>query len=401
MMSKLSLRWRITLLMGVLVLTASVLLTLFTIRNAANNFVRPVIEDETNIDESSAAGGESISFSGNVADDRPDGVGNAPKVRINVEHAQQSFSLLSYFYLALVVAGSMIAAYYLAGRAMRPISKLNEALGTMDGKNLSKRLEIPQTNDEIENLTRSFNELLKRLELEFERERRFASNAAHELKTPLATIQTSAQVLNLGEPPTIEEYRENLDVTLHSIKRLSGIIDGLLLLGKSEVEVEFESISIAELFHKVEEELRPCYGKKNITWTYELNVDTLRGNQLLLYRAFFNLIENAYKYTEPNGAITIEAWDEGMETILLISDTGIGISPEDTLHIFEPFYRADKSRSRKIAGAGLGLAIAKEIFDLHKADISMVNGKEGGTRVKVIFPKDFSGEGAQAGVYLR
>lgn len=385
-MSKLSLRWRITLLMGVLVLVASVLLTLLTIRNAKDNFITPLISMSVNVDESDPAFEGEISFSEGSLD-LTNGVNYVPEIRQNVENGRQSFSLLSYFYLALVVAVSMLAAYYLAGRAMRPISKLNYEIGEMDGKSLSKRIEIPRTKDEIENLTRSFNELFERLEREFEKEKRFSANVTHELKTPLATIQTSAQVLRLSDRPTEEEYRENLDTTLQSVHRLSGVLDGLLLLGKPDAEPTFESISIAQMLHSVNEELRPCYDEKNITLSYDLQAEALSGNRLLLYRAFFNLMENAYKYTEPNGEIAVESCYSESETIIRISDTGIGIPAEDLPHIFEPFYRADKSRSRKIAGAGLGLSIVKEVFDAHKASISVQNRKEGGTMVEVRFPR--------------
>ncbi|WP_312640372.1 HAMP domain-containing sensor histidine kinase [Hydrogenoanaerobacterium sp.] len=385
-MSKISLRWRITILMGILVLVASVLLTFLSIYNMTDNFVTPIIYSSAYIGESDSNGKGSLEIP--FADDPrnlPGGIHYVPELNLDVENARQSFSLFSYLYLALVIAGSMIAAYYLAGRAMQPISELNEEIETMDGKSLSKRLSIPQTKDEIENLSRSFNELFERLERDFEKEKRFSANAAHELKTPLATIMTSAQVLKLSDHTTAEEYRENLDITLQSVRRLSNVLDGLLMLGRPVSEVTFEPVSISQMLHEIEEEIKPCYYEKNISLTYDLQTDVLTGNQLLLYRAFFNLIENAYKYTEKDGSITIASCCSGAETIIRISDTGIGIPADDIKNIFEPFYRADKSRSRKIAGAGLGLSIAKEIFDLHKATVSVANRNEGGTVVEVRF----------------
>lgn len=368
--------------MGVLVMLASALLTILSIHNMTNNFVIPLTKPSVSIDEFNSSGEGGISFSGDPAD-LSGGIYYSPE--INIAAARQSFSVLSYFYLAIVVVGGMVAAYYLAGRAMHPISMLNREIGALDGKSLSKRLDVPHTKDEIENLTRSFNELFARLEQEFERERRFSSNAAHELKTPLATIQTSAQVLMLGGEVTEEEYRENLNITIQSVRRLSQVLDGLLLLGKQDVEIAFESVNIPETLHGIAKELAPCYCEKNIALIYDLQADVLTGNPLLLYRAFFNLIENAYKYTERDGAITISSHYSGGKITIRIADTGIGIPENDIPHIFEPFYRADKSRSRKTAGAGLGLCIAKEIFDLHKATISATNLKTGGTMVEVEF----------------
>lgn len=387
-MSKISLRWRITILMGILVLIISVLLTALSIYNVKNNFVIPLTYPPAYINEHSVSDEEkdtgSFPLIGNISD-LPEGVVYASEVNMDVESARQSFSVSSYLYMGLVIAGSMIAAYYLAGRAMRPISDLNNEIEMINGNTLSKRVSIPQTKDEIESLSSSFNKLLERLEEEFAKEKRFSANAAHELKTPLATIMTSAQVLKLNDQTTLEEYRENLDVTIQSTRRLSSVIDGLLMLGRADREDSFEPVNISQILHGIQEEIGPLYLEKHITLRYDLNTNILRGNPLLLYRAFFNLIENAYKYTEKDGSITITSYCEGQESIICITDTGIGIQEEDIAHIFEPFYRADKSRSRKIAGAGLGLAITKEIIDMHKAAISITSRKGLGTVVEVRF----------------
>lgn len=387
-MSKISLRWRITILMGILVLIVSVLLTALSIHNVTNNFVIPLTYSSAYINEHTVSGEDkdtgSFPLTGDISD-LPEGINYAPEVNMDVEDARQSFSVSSYLYMALVTAGSMIAAYYLAGRGMRPISELNNEIEMIDGNALSKRVSIPKTKDEIANLSSSFNKLLERLEQEFEREKRFSANAAHEMKTPLATIMTSAQVLKLNDQTTLEEYRENLDITLQSARRLSSVIDGLLMLGRADREVSFESVNISQILHGIQEEIGLLYLEKHITVRYDLNTDILRGNPLLLYRAFFNLIENAYKYTEKDGTITITSYCEENESIIRITDTGIGIQANDIAHIFEPFYRADKSRSRKIAGAGLGLAITKEILDIHKAAIAITSEKNHGTVVEVRF----------------
>lgn len=389
-MSKISLRWRITILMGILVLFASVLLTALSIHNVTNNFVIPLTYSSDYINEYTVSSenkdASSFPLTVNISD-LPEDVYYAPEIDLDVENARQSFSVSSYFYMALVMVGSMITAYYLAGRAMRPISELNNEIEMIGGNTLSKRVSIPQTKDEIENLSSSFNKLLERLEQEFEREKQFSANAAHELKTPLATIMTSAQVLKLNDQTTLEEYRENLDITLQSARRLSSVVDGLLMLGKADRDISFEPVNISQILHGIQEEIGPLYCEKHLTLRYDLSTDILMGNPLLLYRAFFNLIENAYKYTEKDGSIAITSYCEESETIIRISDTGIGIPADDIAHIFEPFYRADKSRSRKIAGAGLGLAITKEIFDIHKADISISSRKDHGTVVEVKFKR--------------
>lgn len=387
-MNKVSLRWRITILMGTLVLLASILLTALSIHNAANNFVIPLTHTPVEINEKDGEDRkQSIDLDSVQSRNSklPEDVFYASEINMNVESAQQAFSLSSCLYMALVTAGSMAAAYFLAGRAMRPISKLNHEMELMDGTTLSKRVSIPQTKDEIENLSQSFNKLLERLEQDFEREKQFSANAAHELKTPLATMIASAQVLKLDNQTTLEEYRENLDITLQSARRLSNAVEGLLMLCRTDLEISFDTVNIAQMFHEIQQEIEPVYSKKQITVTYALKADTLAANQLLIYRAFFNLMDNAYKYTEQNGSITISSNSEEREVVICVSDTGIGIPKDDMGHIFEPFYRADKSRSRKIAGAGLGLAITKEIFDLHKAHIAVSSKKNNGTMIEVRF----------------
>lgn len=181
---------------------------------------------------------------------------------------------------------------------------------------------------------------------------------------------TSAQVLAMNKNNSTEDYREHVDITLQSVRRLSRVVDGLLLLGGATLEVAFEEVDVTQMLYEIEKELVPLYGEKNISLTYDLQPITFNGNLVLLYHAFFNLIENAWKYTGENGSITITSCDNNKGSIICITNTG-SIPADDIQNIFEPFYRADKSRSRKIAGAGLGLSIAKEIFELHKMAISI------------------------------
>lgn len=387
-MSKISLRWRITLLMGALMMTVCLLLTALSIQNMTINFVAPILQQSvTNGTLDTFGNDKNAILFDDKTDNLPDGTHFVPEIKLNVEDAQRSFSATSYLYMALVVFGGMLAAYYLAGRAMRPISKLNDEIGEVDVNNLSKRIIVPQTKDEIEKLSVSFNKLLARLEQDFEQEKRFSANAAHELKTPLATITTGAQVLTMNPSVTAEDYRENLDITLQCVKRLSSVVDGLLLLGGSSLDIPFATVNIMQILQEIEKEIAPLYIEKNITLSCNLQAITLKGNHVLLYRAFFNLVENAFKYTEKSGTVSITSCDNNKEIIICITNSGNCIAPEDLQHIFEPFYRADKSRSRKIAGAGLGLSIAKDIFKLHNAEISIYSETDSGTVAQVKFKR--------------
>lgn len=386
-MNKLSLRWRITLLMGALLSTVCVSLTVFSIQNMKNNIAKPILKLSVDAENIKVIDENSDLIISEEIIDLPEGAIYIPEIEQGIVEAGRSFSVTSYISLVFVVLGGMLATYYLAGRALQPIGKLKTEISNIDVNNLSKRIEVPQTSDEIEALARSFNELLTRLELDFEKEKRFSANAAHELKTPLATIMTSAQVLMMNKDNTIEDFRENLDVTLQSVRRLSSVADGLLLLGGASLETPFEFVNVSEMLYEIERELLPQYANKNIVLTYDLKPITLKGNSVLLYRAFFNLIENALKYTSDNGSVAIASFSNDESIGISITNTA-SISADDIPNIFEPFYRADKSRSRKIAGAGLGLSIVKEIFDLHDAKIAIHSDHESETMVEVRFKRD-------------
>lgn len=370
-MNRISLRWRITLLMGALLLSVCLLLTALSIQNMTSKFVAPIQSQSAEVakPDVSGQGNGVLSFDQPITD-LPDGMVYMPEIEQGIAAAGRSFSISSYFALVLVVAGGMFAAYFLAGRAMRPIAKLNDEISAIDVGNLSKRISVPQTRDEMQALAGSFNELLTRLALDFEKEKRFSANAAHELKTPLATILTSAQVLEMNDDASVEDYRENLDTTLQSVRRLCRVVDGLLLLGGADLDVPFEAVDVTQMLHDIEKELAPLYDEKNLALSYDLQPVTRSGNPVLLYRAFFNLMENALKYADDHGAVTVSSRMSGEDVVICITNTG-GIPADDIQNVFEPFYRADKSRSRKIAGAGLGLSIAKEIFDLHQATVSI------------------------------
>lgn len=386
-MSKISLRWRIAILMGLLVFAASALLTVLSIHNAADRFVIPIAISSSGQDGN---GNSILQESNGISLDKlpeqlPGNVSYTPEVNLNIEKAQKDFSLSSFLYMIFIAGGSMVAAYYLAGKAMYPISKLSRKIEQIDGNSLSKRVPVPQTNDELETLSISFNKLLERLEQEFEREKRFSANVAHELKTPLATMIASAQVLQLSEQPTLEEYKENFDITFQSARRLSDVVEGFLLLYRTDREISVGTVNLSQLFSEIQKELEPLYIEKDIKLQFHLEENELIGNRFLLFRAFFNLVENAYKYSRDHGTITVDSLTEKDGIVVRVSDNGIGISVADQAHIFEPFYRADKSRSRKVSGAGLGLSITKEILMLHNASISIESQLNIGTAIAVFF----------------
>ncbi|MDO4453771.1 MAG: HAMP domain-containing sensor histidine kinase [Eubacteriales bacterium] len=388
MKGKLSLHWRITLSMGALVLIASLLLTALSIWNVSRQFVFPLTEIYDNeVSRNPTHSDKELVLVTSINETSQDVIFKE-EVDIDPLQARKIFSWFSLLCTVVVTAVSMITAYFLARRAMKPISRLSQEMEQISGNDLCSRVSVPETDDEIAQLSQAFNGLLERLEQEMEREKRFSADAAHELKTPLTTMITNAQVLKLEDCPTMEEYKENLEITLQSAKRLSKAVNDLLALHGAGRELDMTVINLEKMFRDIWIELEPVYREKKQTFQYDFSVKELVGDKQLLYRALFNLVENACKYTPQCGSIKILSFIEDGHTVLKISDNGIGISDDDIQHIFEPFYRVDKSRSRNIAGSGLGMSITKEIFSLHHAEVSVNSVPKHGTEIRIIFDID-------------
>jgi signal transduction histidine kinase len=238
------------------------------------------------------------------------------------------------------------------------------------------RLNLPATNDEVERLAQTFNDMLDRLDESFRRERQFTSDASHELRTPLTAMQAILSVMR-EKPRSQKEYEDALADLAEETDRLQSLTESLLRLshGDSHRPVVYEIVDLSTLICDVSDSLRPLAESKNLHFTYTLEDNLMiRGDRDDLIRLFVNLIDNAIKYTEA-GEINISASknQNGIFTVS-ISDTGIGISCEHLPHIFDRFYRGDKSRTTR--GAGLGLAIALDIARAHGGKIE-VNSEVG------------------------
>lgn len=365
-MGKVSLQWRLALFMGGLVCLACLLLTALSIRSANETFIRPLVPDQPR----NLAGESAQSFDA-APGSLPEGTIYLESVSMDPLRARRAFSLTSLLCLVLVTGGSMAVAYWLAGRALRPIRELDQQIRKIDGKSLSQRVTVPETGDELQHLSCSFNQLLERLEREFQREKRFSDDMAHELKTPLANLIASAQLLQMDEHPTAEDYAEQLEITLHSGKRLAGVVEGMLALHRADQGFETGPVALEPLLADLRRDLEQNYREKELYFQWDVTPAEVTGSASLLRQALGNLLDNAYKYTPAGGSISVSIRLEDRYLVLRISDNGPGIPPEDLDHIFEPFYRADKSRSSKVPGIGLGLALTQDICMLHGAFLSV------------------------------
>lgn len=291
------------------------------------------------------------------------------------------FQSIAAMMIVVVVGGGL--TYYIAGKALKPLQELSSQMKNRTVHNLSENLDIPQSRDEISDLTTSFNEMSSKLDESFATQKRFSQSAAHELRTPLTVLKTKVDVFKKKPTHTAAEYDKLLEVITTHTNRLSSLVKDLLELTNLDALDCGDRIELKPLLCGIAEELSSLAQKDNITVSLCGEAQSLCGNQSLLHRAFYNLIENAIKYNVENGEVQITIAAHADKISVTIADTGIGIPEELKKHIFEPFFRVDKSRSRQMGGAGLGLSTVQSIIDKHGGSIEVFANPNGGSIFKV------------------
>jgi len=278
----------------------------------------------------------------------------------------------------IIIAG--LGGYGLAAKALAPIDEITRTANRISGKDLSMRLDLPPTDDEVGRLAATFDGMLARLDQAFRHERQFTADASHELRTPLAAMQAILDVIR-EKHRTTGEYVEALDDLAEEASRLRGLTEKLLLLarGNNQPNMVHEQVDLSIL--------RPLAEDKHLDLSCEASDGVIvQGDLDSLIRLFANLVDNAIKYTS-QGSVSISAQAQPDASVRIdISDTGVGIPAEDLPHIFERFYRAEKSRTSK--GVGLGLAIVQEIVRTHGGEIEAASIVGQGTVVSVWLPQD-------------
>jgi heavy metal sensor kinase len=280
-----------------------------------------------------------------------------------------------------------LGGYFLSTRALKPIDHITRtAQRIAGGEDLSARLNLPNSGDEVGRLAATFDAMLARLDNSFHRERQFTADASHELRTPLAAMQAILGVVREGDRPA-GEYRQALDDLAEETNRLRGLTEDLLRLarGEDKMSVSHERVTLSDLLTDVADSLRPLAEARGLVLRAQVPKGLiLTGDMDSLIRLFVNLLDNAIKYTE-HGEITVTARAAKNEIIVDVIDTGIGIPPEHLPHIFDRFYRVDPARSSD--GAGLGLAIASQIALAHGGRIDVTSASGTGSTFSVCLPK--------------
>ena len=294
---------------------------------------------------------------------------------------QSDFWKSSLLITIIFTVASSSMMYFFIGYALKPLQNLGEQIEDIQAKNLKHLVVSDQSSIEIEQLTNAFNEMLERLSNTFAAQRQFSANAAHELRTPLAVMRTKLEVFEKNNNPSAAEHQETVHMIRMQTSRLSHVIDILLEMTDLQSAQKQDRISLADMAEEVICDLTAVADKKEITITQNPGTAEIIGNDTLIYRAIYNLVENAIKYNHTGGNVTVSIKEDGEFATVIVSDNGPGIQQEDWQHIFEPFFRIDKSRSRDMGGAGLGLALVKEIARQHGGDVYVVQSSKNGTEI--------------------
>jgi heavy metal sensor kinase len=289
----------------------------------------------------------------------------------------------------LAIALALAGGYWLSGRALQPVRQITERARSIGAEDLSLRLDVPETADEMHSLTETLNEMLGRIESSFKRITQFTADASHELRTPVAIIRTTAEVA-LRHRRDENEYRQSLLDILEEATRTSSLLDDLLALARSDSggwQFPKKPANLAEIVKRTHAKAKLLAAEKGISFSLHIepNDAYIEGDEEALSRMFLVLFDNAIKYTPVGGHVVSSFTVRDGSPILEIQDSGIGIPQDALVHIFERFFQVDASRTRNGGGAGLGLAIAKAIANAHQAEIQAESQEGQGSVFRVCF----------------
>ena len=295
--------------------------------------------------------------------------------------------LAPMFPLMIVLASA--AGYFMSRRALAPVDRITQTARLISADNLSQRLPLPKTGDELERLSATLNEMIGRLEAAFKRVSRFTADASHELRTPLAVMRTTAEVALRN--PGDGEHRMALEQVIAEIERTSSLVENLLLIAKADsgrAELSKRSIDFVEAIDEACSQADVLAKVKGIRLvrSFPQSPVAITADRDAVRRLFLILLDNAVKYTAAGGVVEVSVDVDDEHVSGFVEDTGIGISSEDLPHIFDRFYRVDRARSRAQGGAGLGLAIARWIAEAHRGSLSVESVLDRGSRFRAQLP---------------
>lgn len=277
----------------------------------------------------------------------------------------------------------------IAGRSIRPVEEVIAAAEKITRENLDSRIPLPRNHDELRRLSVTINSLLERLQDAFQREKQFTSDASHELKTPLASLRGTLEVL-VRKPREREHYEERILFCLKELDRMTRLIDQLLMLARHESRGMTPCMEPVDLSLHIREaigRMQSGAGRKNIPISFHGPQSCMvSADPAMLDMIFENILSNALKYSPPDSSVAVTLSGSSGPLLCTIADNGMGIPEEKLSRIFERFYRVDESRSSGTGGSGLGLAIVKKLADLQHITVSVKSRPDSGTTVELRFP---------------
>lgn len=380
-MKRLSLQWRITLLTALLIAGTCICLNLLLYHSGAvsidslNGFVFEYTPESSEdpdglaIEISDSQMSEFISrFSDEAYDVKTD------------------FGRKGWLITVAVTIVSAAIAYFVSGQALKPLRKLSQQAEKIDQDSISDIRLNEDTVKEFRQLSVSVNLMLDRLSESFATQRQFSGNAAHELRTPLAIMQTKLELFAAEHKNLEGDTAELVRSQAEQLDRLSKLVHTLLEMSNLSSAPRSDRIELAPLVEEIITDLTPLASQNDITMEQDCDNVVITGSDALIYRLVFNLIENAVKYNRRGGSVSVSVHKENSDVVVRVSDTGCGIPEEYRESIFQPFFRVDKSRSRQMGGVGLGLALVHEIVVLHGGSVRAEPGNKSGTVFIVTLP---------------
>jgi heavy metal sensor kinase len=304
--------------------------------------------------------------------------------------ALDDFALLLFISIPLLLLCATAGGYWISMRALAPVDQITRTARTISAQNLSSRLVVPNTGDELQRLSETLNGMLERLEAAFKKITQFTADASHELRTPVAVMRTRAE-LSLRKARSADEYRDVIAEVLTELEKTSGLIEQLMFLARADSGAEtlhFAATNVAEVLREACHQGSALAEAKQIGFQEHISGDSMwiQGDAGSLRRLFLILIDNAVKYTPANGQVEVSLQRNDGYAVAQVRDTGIGIAEADLPSVFERFYRADKARTRESGGVGLGLSIGRWITEVHAGTIEVHSSPGRGSSFQIRLP---------------
>ena len=375
-MRKISLQWRITLMTVLLIGVTCVAMNLLLCSSGV--YYMDTIAN-------TLQGGTVILNEEDMVSFDPQLIAPDEELTIVVDGAQGRFRTTNWYITAAVTLLSGILAYFVSGRALKPLRSFASQVEKVQLNNLADMKIDEDVLPEFRQLSQSFNQMLERLNNAFAAQRQFTGNAAHELRTPLALMQAQLELFSAEHPDVLPETAAFLSLLREQTERLTQMTKTLLEMSNLQQVSRNERIQLAPMVEEIFTDLTPLAEKRGITLTADGD-GVMTGSDALIYRLLFNLTENAVKYNCPGGSVQVTVTQEPEKILIRVSDTGCGIPEKYQQSIFQPFFRVDKSRSREYGGTGLGLSLVWEIADLHGGCVWVEASSEKGSTLAVELP---------------